>query len=103
MADGMAEIENAAQTSLMLVRGNDFGLQLYGLGNQPLQLHGIALQDLAAILFEAKEEFHVSDYSALQRFIEAGAEFAVGQRLEDGRINQNHPRMVKRSQHVLPC
>src|SRR5439155_1435963 len=95
VADGMAEIEDAAQTALVFVGGNHFGLQLHGLSNQPLQFHGVALQDLTAILFEAEEELDISDHAALQRFIESGAEFTVGQRLEDSRINQDYPRVVK--------
>ena len=46
VADGVAEVENAAQAAFLLVGGDDFGLQLYARGDHAFQFHGIALQDL---------------------------------------------------------
>ena len=101
VADRVAKVQHAAQAVLALVRGNDFRFQFHGLRDQPLQFHRIAFQNARAILLEAQKQFDVADDAALQRFVESGAKLAIRQRLQHRGIDQHHPRMMKRSHHVL--
>ncbi len=74
VADGVAEIEHAAQAAFVLVGGNDFGFQLHGLRDKAFQFHRIALQNLRALLFKAQEKIEIADDAALERLVEARRE-----------------------------
>ena len=77
VADGVSEIEDAAQAGFALVGGNHLGLHLHTFGDQPFQRGGIALQDALAVLLHEVEDVGAANDAALQGFVKAGAEFAL--------------------------
>src|SRR6202140_1743904 len=102
VSDGVTQIKNAAQAAFVFVRRDHFSFQLNGLGDDPFELHEIALQDLGALLFEAQKEIEISDDSAFQRFVETCAKVAFGKSAQNLGINEDGARMVERSKQVLP-
>src|ERR1700728_1456988 len=94
VAYGVAEIEHAAQAAFLLISGNDFSFQLHALGDQSLKLDRIALQNLRAFLFEAQKKIEIADDATLESLIQAGAKGAGRKRVQDLRVNQNHPWMA---------
>ena len=78
VANGVAQIENAAQTVFALVGRDDFGLQLDRLRDEPLEFDGIAFENPGSILLKAQKQIDVSDNSALQSLVKPGPKLAVG-------------------------
>src|SRR6185312_12655147 len=66
VADGVAEVEHAAQVAFLFVHGDNAGLALYALRDQPLQRRDVALQDGIPALLQTGENFRTADYAALQ-------------------------------------
>src|SRR5579863_4928311 len=102
VAYGVAKVENAAQAAFLFIGGNNFGFQLHTLGNQTFDFHGIALQNLGALLFEAQEEIEIADNAAFQGLVKPCAEGSFGQRVQNFRVNQNNAGVMIGSQQILP-
>ena len=79
VADGVAQIQHPAQAVFALVGRNYFGFQTHGFGDDPFQLFRVFTQFLCVNIFESAEQFGLADHAALERFVEAGAKFTVGQ------------------------
>ena len=52
----------------------------------------VATQFLCVNIFQSAEQFGLADHAAFERFIEAGAEFAVGQSGQHRGIDQDYAR-----------
>jgi hypothetical protein len=53
------------------------------LRDEAFNLDRIALQNLSPLLFEAQEKIDIANDAALERFIQAGAKLAIGERVQN--------------------
>ena len=101
VADGVAEIEHLPQTALAFVGAHDRRFQTDGIGNDLFYHGGIAIKNLAAAVFKHAEQPRISDDSAFERLVEAGAIFAGRQRRQHGGIDEHGTRLMERAEQVL--
>ncbi len=91
VAEGVAEIEDAAEVAFALVGGDHFALHADGIGDDAVHGVRLARQHVAAAIGEKAEQIGFADDAGLDDFVEAGAVFAFGKRRREPR-DRSAPR-----------
>src|SRR5437868_12885608 len=97
MTDGVTEIQNAALPGFAFVGCNYSRFEADRLGNDVLEHGRVPSEDLVLVILEMAEQFRITNDAAFQRFVETGAELAVGQSRQHSGVDQYGARMVKSS------
>ena len=101
VAHRVPEVEDAAQPAFALVFGHDLRLDAARLDDRRQQHVGIFREDLFRVTRDAIEQLAAGDHSVLDHFVEARAELAPRQRLQQQRIDRDDRRLMERADHVL--
>ena len=103
VAERVAEVEGHARAALalLLVEGDDVGLDLDGVGDDSDEDRSIALADLVDVLFECSEEWRRGDDAGFDGLLQSGAEFLGWERGEEVDVDVDGARMVEAPDEVL--
>ena len=101
VAEGVAEIEDAAEVAFALVGGDHFALHADGIGDDAVDGLRLASQHLAAAIGEKAEQIRFANDAGFDDFVEAGAVFAFGKRVQKRGIDQHRERLVETADEVL--
>ena len=101
VAEGVAEIQNAAQAAFALVGGNHLHLHAHGVGDDAVHGIGLARQHIRAAFGQKSEQLGVPYDPGLENFEQPGAILAFGQGLQRRRVNGHIERLVEAAHQVL--
>jgi len=101
VADGVAEVENAAEVAFFFVGGDDFALDADALADDGLEAGGVEGEDFGGVEGHFVEEGLAADDTALEDFVEAGAVFALGEGAEDFGVDQDGEGLVEAADEVF--
>src|SRR5580658_3451210 len=97
----MPKVEHLPQSAFALVSAHHRSLEAHGIADHFLYHHRIAIENLAALVFEEAKQTRISNDAALQRLVEPGAIFARRQSFENDGIDEHHTRLMKSSKQIL--
>src|SRR5262245_341872 len=101
MSDGVAEIEDAAQTRFAFIGRDDFGLDLATARDHSGERHTIERIDPFEIVLDQGEQLRVADHSVFDRLIKSRSQFASGQAAQYARVNDDRAGLMKSPDQVL--
>ena len=101
MAEGVAEIENLAQTGLAFIDVHNVRLDFAAAPHGKGQRLAVARQQRVDMLFEPGEKSHVGDWPVLDHFGQAGTQLALRQRCQRVQVANDLAWLVERTHHVL--
>ena len=101
VADGVAEIQDRAQTALGLVLAHHAGFDLAAAGHDRGERVRIALEQFGHDLFEPLEQFAVVNDAVFDDFGQAGPILPHRQRLQRAQVAQHKARLIKRADQIL--
>src|SRR5262245_22938938 len=101
MAKSVAEIEQGAHAALGFVLGDNARLHLATRGHRPDACLRVASKDGLGIRFQPNEKWSIADEPVFRHFGIAGGEFALGERVEKGDVNQDRARLMKGANEIL--
>jgi hypothetical protein len=101
MSEGVAEIQDGAQTLLALVVSDHVRLDLAGAPDCVDHRRIVARDQALDVRFDPLQERRVADEAVLDDFRQACAVFARRQCLQRAGIGEDAARLVKRADHVL--
>jgi len=102
MADGVAEVENAAQALLRLVDLDDPLLDPARRGDDPFQDGGVSSLQGPGVVLERRQQIRVLDDAVFHDLGQTACEFPLRESLEKRQVDEDGLRLVKRPQQVLP-
>src|SRR5581483_8602614 len=82
MTNGVAEVQDAAQIRLFLVRRHYVSLNPRAIVNHSFKNCRIAREELLAIFFGDFEQLAIANHSGLDDFEQAGTKFPIGESRE---------------------
>ena len=101
VADGVAEIENHAQTAFVLIGGHDGGFHADGGDDDLLQCVGFKLKQARGVRFHEAEQRSVANDARLQAFDEAGAQLALRKSGQEIDVGDDCGGMVEGSDEIF--
>ena len=101
VAEGVAEIQDAAQVAFALVAGDHLAFIRTESAMMRSTASGVRASTSSLCSHQECEELGVADDAGLDDFVEAGAVLAVGQGVEHGRVDEDGERLVEAADQVL--
>ncbi len=101
MTEGMAVVEDHAEAAFALIESDDFGFHANGGGDDSGEGGVIGCEDGLCVAFHVGEERGVANDACLDALIEACAEFALGEGVEDVRVCKDGAGVVEATDQIF--
>ena len=101
MAERVAEVQDHPHARFAFVRLHDLRLDLAGPRHRVTQRVRIPGKQSRQVFFDPVEEVRVEDDAVLDHFRQAGAQFALGQRVEGVEVRDHATRLVEGADQIL--